>query len=257
MANQRLRSAIERGRTSVEEVALKAQVDPKTVHRWLGGRTPHPRHRFVVAKFLHEDEDFLWPGAGRSPDTAAADAEIVAAFPYRSEFPVAKWWHLITSATRQIDLLGYTLYFLPLQHPELISTLQQKCEQGCKIRVAIADPESKFVADRDVEEDNTGLTLVARIRSTLKYFRPLLDCPGVEIRFQDSPLYNSVFRFDDQMLVTPHLYGTQGSAAPLLHLRRLGPNGLFSRFAAHFEAIWAHTTPIREDRRASRVPKRS
>jgi hypothetical protein len=84
-----------------------------------------------------------------------------------------------------------------------------------------------------------------------------LDCPGVEIRFQDSPLYNSVFRFDDQMLVTPHLYGTQGSAAPLLHLRRLGPNGLFSRFAAHFEAIWAHTTPIREDRRTSRVPKRS
>lgn len=26
---------------------------------------------------------------------------------------------------------------------------------------------------------------------------------------------------------------------PLLHLRRLGPNGLISRFAAHFEAIWA------------------
>jgi hypothetical protein len=111
----------------------------------------------------------------------------------------------------------------------------------------IANPESRHVADRDADEGNKGLTLVARIQTTLQHFEPLLDHPGVELRFQDAPLYNSVFRFDDEMLVTPHVYATQGAAAPLLHLRRLAPNGLFSRFAAHFEAIWATTTPMRED----------
>jgi hypothetical protein len=60
-----------------------------------------------------------------------------------------------------------------------------------------------------------------------------------------SPLYNSLFRFDDEMFVTPHLYGTIGYRAPLLHLRRLGAGGVFDTFAAHFEGLWATTTPLR------------
>ncbi|OLB77090.1 MAG: hypothetical protein AUI14_17235 [Actinobacteria bacterium 13_2_20CM_2_71_6] len=68
-----------------------------------------------------------------------------------------------------------------------------------------------------------------------------------ELRLQDVPLYNSVFRFDDDMFVTPHLYATPGASAPLLHLRKLGTGGLFSRFADHFDAIWATTTPLRDD----------
>jgi hypothetical protein len=46
------------------------------------------------------------------------------------------------------------------------------------------------------------------------------------------------------MFVTPHLYGLHGSRAPLLHLRRLGPDGIFANFAAHFEAVWATTTSV-------------
>jgi hypothetical protein len=40
---------------------------------------------------------------------------------------------------------------------------------------------------------------------------PLRGCDGLELRYQDVPLYDSVFRFDDEMFVTPHLYGTQGT----------------------------------------------
>jgi hypothetical protein len=67
----------------------------------------------------------------------------------------------------------------------------------------------------------------------------LLDEDGFELRYQDIPLYNSVFRFDDEMLVTPHLMATPGSQAPMLHLRRLSSDGVFSRFAGHFETVWA------------------
>jgi hypothetical protein len=45
------------------------------------------------------------------------------------------------------------------------------------------------------------------------------------------------------MLVTPHLFATPGSSAPLLHLRKIGNNGLFDRFASHFESVWATTKP--------------
>ena len=155
---------------------------------------------------------------------------------------------------RQIDLLGFTLYFLPHQHPELIDTLLAKCETGCQIRIVIADPASESVRQRDAEE-NEPITLVARIETSLKAFEPLLPCSNADIRFQDAPLYNSIFRFDDEMFVTPHLYATPGNAAPLLHLRRLGPSGMFSRFAAHFEGLWADTHHIGQDR--ARQPVRS
>jgi hypothetical protein len=58
-------------------------------------------------------------------------------------------------------------------------------------------------------------------------------------------MYNSLFRFDDDMFVTPHLYGTPGYGAPLLHVRRLGPDGVFANFAGHFEAVWTTARPAR------------
>lgn len=244
MANERLRASMHRRKASVEAVAGTTGVDPKTVHRWLGGRVPHPRHRWAVAKLLHEDEEFLWPGAQkRESDSRTAGSEVVNAYAYRSDVPVSTWWALFEQATRQIDLLGYTLYFLPMQHPQLMALLREKCSAGCKIRAVIADSESRHVLDRDVEED-LAMTLGVRIRTTMKYFRELIDCPDFEMRTQDVPLYNSLFRFDDEMLVTPHLHATLGSSAPLLQLRRLGPNGIFSRFADHFESIWATTLEL-------------
>jgi hypothetical protein len=243
VANDRLRAAMDRRRVSIEAMAIAAEVDPKTVGRWIGGRVPHPRHRWTVAKYLGEDEEFLWPGVRGRGDAATGTGEIVAAYSYRSNVPTGSWWDLINGAEHQIDLLGYTLYFLPMNHPQLVETLRAKCGDGCRVRAVLASPDSKHVADRDAEED-LALTLVVRIKTSLKYFAPLLDCDGFEMRYQDVPLYNSVFRFDDDMFVTPHLFATPGASAPLLHLRRVQPNGLFSRFAEHFEAVWTTTTPV-------------
>lgn len=253
MTNDRLRSALAHHGLTVEEVARMTEVDAKTAQRWVAGRVPHPRHRWRIAAELEEDEEFLWPSARRpSTDGATAAAELVAAYSHRTNVDPHRWWRLITDATKQIDLLGYTLYFLPHQHPQLIDVLRVKCESGCKVRLIVADPDSDQVQRRDAEEQE-AITLVARIQSSLREFSPLLQCDGAELRFQDAPLYNSVFRFDDEMFVTPHLYATPGRAAPLLHLRRLGPNGMFSRFAAHFEGLWADSSLVGQDRLARPV----
>lgn len=137
----------------------------------------------------------------------------------------------VSNATEHIDLLGFTLYFLPLEHPGLIDLLRKKCESGCVVRATIADSASPHVAYRDSEEKQP-ITLVIRINSTLQHFAPLAD--------------NSVFRFDDQMLVTPHLFATPGSAAPLTHLRRRSDEGLFSRFMDRFESVWTTTKAIEQ-----------
>jgi hypothetical protein len=201
-----------------------------------------------LAELLEESEEFLWPEVHRRPAGGlGAAAEVVSAYAHRTDLNTDRWWDLFRSAGAQIDLLGYTLYFLPHQHTELVDLLVDKCQQGCRVRIALADPESEHVRRRDAEE-HEAITLVPRIQSSLEAFAPLLDCESADLRFQDAPLYNSIFRFDDQMLVTPHLYGTPGRSAPLLHLRRLGPNGIFSRFSAHFEGIWSDSRPIDRDR---------
>ena len=248
MSNERLRVALSRAGLSVERAARETGVDPKTVQRWLAGRVPHPRHRWALAEHLEEDEEFLWPDARRhdaSPTENAA--ELVAVYPYRTELDPRRWWDLFTRAERQIDLLGFTLYFLWQQHPGLRDLLAEKVAAGCQLRVALADPDSDHVRWRD-QEESQAITIVARIQSSRAALEPLMAMEAVDIRFQEAPLYNSLFRFDDEMLVTPHLYATPGHAAPLLHLRRLGPSGLFSRFATHFDGIWADARPIGQDR---------
>jgi hypothetical protein len=54
----------------------------------------------------------------------------------------------------------------------------------------------------------------------------------------------SVFRFDDDALVTPHLARLAGHDSPLLHLRRAGAEGMFSRFSAHAEELWERGVAI-------------
>ena len=89
MANDRLRTALVARGLLVEHVATRVGVDPKTVQRWLAGRTPHPRHRWAVAALVGEDEVYLWPAAASPRAAPTAQAELLALYPHRSDLPVS------------------------------------------------------------------------------------------------------------------------------------------------------------------------
>ncbi len=240
MGNERLRSAMAKAHVDVEIITRVTDVDPKTVQRWLLGRVPHARHRWKLAELLKENEDFLWPTEDSIPTSTLCTPEILAAYAHRNETSPTTWWHLFSQAEEQIDLLGYAMLFIPEQNAGIIELFKEKATSGCKIRIALADPESVVVQMRD-EEEQLGGTLAARIRTTLYHFRALHTINNIEIRYHTTNLYNSLFRSDQEMFVTPHLFGLHGSKAPLLHLRCLGSDGLFANFAAHFEAVWRTT----------------
>jgi len=66
-------------RLNIERVASALAVDPKTVQRWLAGRTPRPRHRWALASLLGVDDEAIWPGASASlAGRTAPPGEIVA-----------------------------------------------------------------------------------------------------------------------------------------------------------------------------------
>lgn len=66
-----------------------------------------------------------------------------------------------------------------------------------------------------------GGGLLANAARSVRELSALMEQPGAEVRQHARPLYNSLLRSDEQMLVTPHLCATPGYAAPLLHLRRV------------------------------------
>ncbi|WP_234325596.1 hypothetical protein [Streptomyces sp. NRRL S-146] len=73
-----------------------------------------------------------------------------------------------------------------------------------------------------------GGDLAARARITRRYLEPAMTTPGVAVRLHDTILYNSVYRFDDDVLVNPHALGAPAGQNPVLHfrytpVRRLSP----------------------------------
>jgi len=63
----------------LESLARQVEVDPKTVQRWIGGRVPHPRHRWKICDLLGQAEEHLWPGVGLGASGTHHTSEIVAA----------------------------------------------------------------------------------------------------------------------------------------------------------------------------------
>jgi hypothetical protein len=170
-------------------------------------------------------------------------SEIMAAYAHRADAPSQLWGGMLERVRTNLDLLGYAMLFFPEQHPQLAGLVEAKCSEGLRVRVALADPDSDEVAARDRLE-GLGGTLPGRIRSTAQHLEPMLPIPGVEVRYHRVPLYNALYRFDDQMLVTPYLYKLHGYQHPLLYLKRLGPAGIFESYAQQFEAIWAESQPM-------------
>jgi transcriptional regulator with XRE-family HTH domain len=225
-----------------EGLAEKTGVDPKTVQRWLAGRVPHQRYRWAVARVLGRDETYLWPEGAREAGRSAA-VELVAFYAHRSDVPPDFWWARLQAAQHQMDLLAYAALFLPEQHIRLINLLSRKASAGCRVRILLGDPEGRNVRQRGVEE-RFGEGIASRVRVALRHYEPLHGSDGIQIRLHDTTLYNSIYRFDDTMLVNSHVYGTNAYSAPVLHLQRSEPGGLFDTFADSFEAVWELARPF-------------
>ncbi|WP_345435527.1 helix-turn-helix transcriptional regulator [Actinoallomurus vinaceus] len=244
MPNDALRRAMSEARMTESDLAAKCHVDVKTVTRWVGeeGRTPHPRHRWAACDALGVDESMLWPEAVRKAVKTGPDREIVSVYPFRSACPKSVWRTLIANATKELTFAGYTNYFLWLEHPSLRSVLRRKAERGCSIRFLIGDPDSEVTRRRE-EVEAVPLTVGTRIRVTLDELSKMSGVPGIEARFSDDHIAMSVFVFDEEMLVTPHLARLVGHDSPMLHIRRCQDEGLYDRFSYHVSELWKSGRP--------------
>jgi hypothetical protein len=115
--------------------------DPKTVQRWIDGRTPRSRYRSKLAQLVGEEEAYLWPDVVDGDRAHAASAsELIALYARRADVPAELWAALVRRAERAIDILAYAAVFLHEQDPHFNDVLVEKGVGGCEIRILIGDP---------------------------------------------------------------------------------------------------------------------
>ncbi|MFC8384930.1 hypothetical protein [Nocardia sp. NPDC057272] len=230
-----------------QQLAEACDVDAKTVARWISNsaRVPHAKHRWRVCELLGASESELWPSSVRLQVKSGPDREVVQVYPYRSAAPASLWRSLISNARTELTFAGYTNYFLWLEHANFGRVLQRKAADGCHVRFLIGDPEHRVTRDREGEE-SVPLTLSARIAVTVGELGRIRGTDNLEARYETGHVNISVFRFDNDMIVTPILARRVGHDSPMMHLRREQPDGMFDRFTEHVEELWSRGRDIWE-----------
>ncbi|MET8519766.1 XRE family transcriptional regulator [Nocardioides sp. NPDC004968] len=242
MTNHRIRSALSARGMTGSQLAGAVGVDPKSVERWMTqGRVPHRGTRARVAEALGYDETYLWPQLLlESRSSSAAQSELVQLWPTRESVPGDVWRSLLSRAKHRIDFLAYSGGFL-VEAFGLVAELERLSETGGTGRVLVGDPASDAVRRRGEAE---GLpTLPARAASTLDYLSPVRTLDGIEIRTHDAPLYVSIYRFDDEILVNTHTHGAMAKDSPVFHYQRTREGHMFAYYASAFDRVWAEGSP--------------
>jgi transcriptional regulator with XRE-family HTH domain len=243
MPNDRLRTALlERGVTPAE-LAEALDVDPKSVERWISGRTPYRRHRYAVASHLGVDEVYLWPDAlTRDQVVNASESEIINVYPHRWTVPSDLWRNFFDDAEREIGVLVYSGLFVS-EDAGIHSVFRKKADAGARIRILLGDPESEAVVQRGADE-GVDEAMAAKIKNAMVLYRPLRNIDGIEFRLHRTVLYNSIYRADDQLLVNTHIYGFAAAQAPVFHLRRVAGGDMVTTYLESFERVWEGATPL-------------
>lgn len=244
MANDRLRAAILAAGLTLEDVSTRVRVDTKTVERWIGNeeRIPHRKTRRELAKLLDVDEVHLWPSlAGDIRTTPTEHVELIQVFPTRSALPYSLWADLIGNVEKQMDVLVYSGAFLIEQY-DLLPVIRSKSASGTQFRILVGDETSSAVIQRAREEGTEG-GLEGRVQLMRRYLEAVHGLDNVDVRIHGTPLYNSIYRFDDQMLVNGHAFGSVAGQNPVLHLRHLPGGRMWDHYSRSFETIWNQAQP--------------
>ncbi|PKW14147.1 helix-turn-helix domain-containing protein [Saccharopolyspora spinosa] len=243
MANERLRAAIRAAGLTLGEVAQHTGVDEKTAEQWITReRVPHRRTRQKVADLVKTAEVQLWPSLANDLYTRPnEETELVHLYQSRSSVPYALWNELIAGVQERMEVLVFSGQFLVEQH-DILPIIKRKAEEGAVFRFAVGDEKSEAVIQRAVEEGTTG-GLEGRIQMMRRYLSKVAGLPNVEVRTHGTILYNSLYRFDDQLLVNGHAFGALAGENPVMHLRRVPGSSMWEHYMRSFERVWQEATP--------------
>jgi transcriptional regulator with XRE-family HTH domain len=231
--NESLRRAMIRARLTEEDVAARLAVDPKTVQRWLEGRLPYPRHRWILADALGLDEVDLWPQL-RTSQSRPRDIQTV--YPHREDIPRETWVNFFSQAQERTDILANSALFLAAD-PDLLALLAARAAAGVRERICLRDPDACYPGTQQPSDAE-----IREIREAISRYSGLRQHGKVDVRLHKLSINNSLFRSDDECLVALSAYGILASRTPVIHLRRTRAEDLFGTYLESFESTWSNAS---------------
>lgn len=126
--------------------------------------------------------------------------------------------------------------------PETCDRLCEKAKAGAAIRILLGDPDGDEVRRRGREE-GIGDAIVAKVHNVMTFYEKHASKGCYEVRLHDTTLYNSIYRFDNEILVNMHVLGLPAAHGPTMHLRQLPGGEMFDIYAESFEATWEQARP--------------
>ncbi len=236
-ANGRLRLVMASGGWTCSALAGAVGVDPKTVERWVNlGRTPRRGVALKAAETLGEDVHELWPALRQSRAARAVSPELVALYEQRADMPVSMFAELVARARQQVDVLVYAAVYLHEAYPRLNEVLCERAAAGCSIRIAVGDPRApayRRVARRRGLDSASSRGAASLSCTTARCSqRPASSCAPTE-----RPCTTASIAWTTTCWST-RTCDVNAYRAPVWHLRREGPGGLFDTYADSFARAW-------------------
>lgn len=236
-SGRRLAEQMQRRHINPRDLAARAGCDERTIQRALNGETtPQLRVAQSIAAVLECEPDDIWPRV--VPRSASAASFTVQLFPSRAQVPVEVWREALADAESSIDLCMYGGTFLFDNVHGFIRSIRDAASRGVRVRIVVGDPGSSAVHQRGIEE-GIGDALAGRCRLTLSRLAPLHDLEGVEIRTHATPLYVSMFFFDDTLYANHHILGSPAGDNPVVEIPRDADAELWENYTTSFEQIWS------------------
>ena len=193
---------------------------------------PYPKHRHAIAALVRRASPTCGPNAfSAERATAVAQSELVTIYPRRGAVPADLWRRLLDQATEQIGILAYGGLFLHELNPRLHQDADREGRGRREGRGAARRPGQRPRWPSAARDEGIGDSMAGKIRNVLAFYEPTARPRRDAVLYHDTMLYNSIYRFDDEMLVNTHLFGHPAAHAPVMHLRRLAGGDLFDTYA--------------------------
>lgn len=147
---------------------------------------------------------------------------------------------------------GLKIYINFSFYPWLKDILFDGINHNKKFRYLMCHPKIiEHLAGLDAKPAQIRKDDALRAREDIEFFRKFKEQVPMEKRnavhmrlYSDVPAW-CIYRYDDEMYVSPYLYGVQGSQTLCLHLKKSehGP-GYFEQFEGHYNEVWDASEPI-------------
>jgi conjugative relaxase-like TrwC/TraI family protein len=143
---------------------------------------------------------------------------------------------VLGSARREIGILDNAGMPVVGDRP-IMELLAERVRCGVRARICLTVSNVSGLSRPSASAGNEATT--ADPRDELAVYVPLHEKERLELRLQRRLFYSSIYRGDDQLLVSQHAYGVAGGETPVLYLQRTEGGDLADAYLDAFKQAWA------------------